>query len=265
MTLTIVAINDAPTFSAVVPEFDATEEELADITGISVSDADLMEKITSPLAAKVWMNDPENLQYANKLAVEVRVTSGNVFLGVWAKLNVMRDARQEYVTLASFSLGHDMCKHTKIYTSPKGSPQKYLDVCAFVNAGTSECSTGDLTMPKLNPNCICGLINLCGTEKFLVLYLNRSKDFSTYRAKLKEAITSADKTCGGLSVAPLPNNFTHGQVCRTNADCTPEKLPRCGINASYPCMCCANISMPCKSAYDCRLLEKDRYPVYLLY
>ena len=165
--------------------------------------------------------------HANKLAVEVWGTSGNVFLGVWAKLNVMRDARQEYVTVASFSSGHD-------------------------------------TMPKLNPNCICSLINLCGTETFFVLYLNRSKHFNTYRAKLKEAITGADKTCSGLSAAPLPINFSHGQVCRTNADCTPEELPRCGINASYPCMCCANISMPCKSAFECRLLEKDRYPVYLL-
>ncbi len=116
MKLTIVAINDAPTFKAVVLEFDATEEELADITGLSVSDADLMEKITSPLAAKVWMNDPEELQYANKLAVEVQVTSGNVFLGVWAKLNVMRDARQEYVTLASFSHWVMTCANKPRYT-----------------------------------------------------------------------------------------------------------------------------------------------------
>ena len=254
--VTIVAQNDAPAIHVQRQDFDATEDTLTDITGISVSDVDLMESITSTLAHDLWMDDAENRQYTNRMAAEVSVTHGRMYLGVWAKLNVIRDAVQEYVTLASFFPSHDLCKINDIFIMPPGSPQRLEDVCAHINAGTPDCATGDSTNKLENPNCRCGIINRCGTDKYLVLYLNRSKDFTPYRNALKNVLVATDKTCGGLPVGPNPNNYTLGKACSTSRDCSEARLPRCG-GADRPCFCCANLSMPCSSADDCHAVEKD--------
>ena len=79
-----------------------------------------------------------------------------------------------------------------------------------------------------------------------VLYLNRSKDFSLYRSSLKAAIVKSDKTCGGLPVGPMPNNYTYGHQCSSSHDCSPAVLPRCG-SPDRPCFCCANISVMCST------------------
>ena len=256
--VTIVALNDPPEIHAENPEFAATEDLLTDIEGISVSDVDLMETITSSLAHQLWMDDAENRQYNDAMAVEVSVEYGSVFLGVWAKLNVIRDFVQEYVSLAGLFAAHDVCRLTEYYKNPPGSPQSFEDVCAHKNAGTADCTTGDTSNKIENPNCLCNEINLCGTDKYLVLYLNRSKDFTAFRSYLKRAVVSADKTCGGLPVGPKPNNYTLGSACSTSRDCSLQVLPRCG-SPDYPCYCCANLSMACSSADDCRHVEKDSF------
>jgi hypothetical protein len=91
-----------------------------------------------------------------------------MYLGVWAKLKVIRDAVQEYISLESFFPSHDLCKVMDVYRAPSGSPQKFEDVCAHVNAGSSECTTGDTSNKIANPNCRCGVVNRCGTDKYLV-------------------------------------------------------------------------------------------------
>ncbi len=256
--MTIVARNDPPDIEALRPEFDATEDLLTDIKGISVKDVDLMETITSSLAHELWMDDAENRQYNDAMAVEVSVQYGRMFLGGWAKLNVIRDAVQEYVSLAGVFSGHDVCRLSDYYKNPPGSSQAYEDVCAHMNAGTADCTTGDTTNKIENPNCMCSEINLCGTDKYLVLYLNRSKDFADFRSSLKEAVVGADRTCGGLPVGPDPNNYTLGKACTTSRDCSTAALPRCG-SPDYPCFCCANLSMTCSSGDDCREVEKDSF------
>jgi hypothetical protein len=208
--VTIVALNDPPIITAERPDFDAVEDLLTDITGISVSDVDLLETITSPFAHELWMDDAENRQYSEAMSVEVSVEYGRMYLGVFAKLNVIFDAVQSFITIAPSFGSHDLCRMSKLYLKPPGSPQTFDKVCSHINAGSSDCTTGDMNDKLQNPNCRCGVIDLCGNDKYLVLYMNRSLDSRTYREYLKQAIVSSDKSCGGLPIGPKPNNYTFG-------------------------------------------------------
>ena len=238
--VTIVALNDPPAIAVLSPDFEAVEDMLTDITGISVSDIDLMETITSSLAHELWMDDAENRQYNDAMAVEVSVEYGRMYLGVWAKLNVIRDAVQEFISLEASFGSHDLCRVAELYLKPPGSPQTFEDVCSHVNAGSSECTTGDIANKLENPNCRCGIINRCGTDKYLVMYLNRSKDFSAFRSYLKKAVIESDKSCGGLPVGPMPNNYTFGpSLCATAAS---QRLI---------CVCCFVSIVPCVRAQWC--------------
>ena len=178
--------------------------------------------------------------------------------GVWSKLNVIRDAVTEFISLQPFFATHDLCQVLDMYAAPPGSSQTFEDVCTHINAGTTDCATGDTRDKLLNPNCRCGIINRCGSDKYIVLYLNRSKVFSPYRAALKSVLISNDKTCGGLPFGPLPNNYTFGKACSSSMDCTADRLPRCG-SPERPCFCCANISVACSSDDECTGFEKDSF------
>ena len=169
------------------------------------------------------------------------ISPGPVRLGVWAKLNVIRDAVQEFISLEASFGSHDLCRVAELYLKPPGSPQTFEDVCSHVKAGSSECTTGDITKKLQNPNCRCGVINRCGTDKYLVLYLNRSKDFSSFRSYLKKAVIGSDKSCGGLPVGPMPNNYTFG----------PFSLRHGGVAA---CDLCANNGYPLVLTRACALV-----------
>jgi len=218
-----------------------------------------MEQIESTLAIQNWMEDSEYRHYVNKIAVEISVKFGNVSLGVWSKLDMMYDQISEYVSLQSFIAGHDLCRVQDILDSPAGSPVTLQDVCSNANAGTSECTTGVRSDVIGNPNCRCNVINNCATDGYIVIYLNRSKDFSAYKQSLKNAVSSKDLTCGGLPVGLVPNNYSLGIPCATSQDCAETKLGGFCGSSSKPCYCCSNITHRCSADSDCAAFAADSY------
>jgi len=109
-----------------------------------------------------------------------------------------------------------------------------------------------------NGPCACRVRDTCGSDGKVLLYLNRSKpDIQTYIDELTLMFSKESRVCGGLPISrdPYPKNFSLARKCENNATCQDDIFPKC--IPGQTCMCCNNVSVPCRVNSDCERLAAN--------
>ena len=277
--IAIVAVNDGPILRIVksgLTEFNPTEDVLGSLYGIQVLDIDLDEKVSSSLAQRNWMGKSSNTPYLNMMRMQISLSHGVFKFGYVRNLKLVQTDKAAYVTIFPFRFGHDACSIEWIYRGDLIATNEafriasdnfkklagvynertavlevgitvYQSFCLFENIGGLDCPTGtELTCQCLLDPRIGGCSSTSGS---VVLHLNRSRAFGTFRDLAIKLIDEKDKTCGGMAFYPNPNNFTVGKKCSNDGDCQESLEPMC--EPGVTCACCANISFICTVHKDC--------------
>lgn len=204
----IVAVNDPPLIDVQFREFSFIEDTPVTVNGISVSDVDVDEEITSTLSQSTWTNLAANLKYLNKMRATVYVNFGTLRMLYSRNLRIVRTNEVQFTSIEAFRFGHDLCRARDTFLQNLLVSQaaqalgrdfiSYQDVCVFANAGSSLCPT------SAEAGCACLFDDDCLlSDPNIVLYFNVSRPFDQFRTLLTKALDDQDKTCGGLPVYPL--------------------------------------------------------------
>jgi len=263
VNVTIVAVNNAPTITINLYKnlFNAVENVPILFTGILIQDVDVSEKLNSSLAHKTWMKSRQAQTTLNQLKLTLQFIHGTAKFLYSRNLRIIQAQGMELLTIKPNFYGDDVCRTLPILyslhdltSSGVKTMVTYDKVCAYSNAGTSQCLTGqELT-------CSCLIDNFCNSESYITLYLNTSKQlmftdssgsFHKWGDVLADILENSNKTCGGLPFFAHPNDFSYGIPCKADSDCY-------AVEACVPgqtCRCCADLATVCTSNADCNTLS----------